>query len=637
MYSPFPSCQPCQFEEGKKSRVSAAFPSQFPEQKQTPVENLDEALQLLRDKDDTSRFIGLARLKAILDNKKEFLGDSDVIAKCWAAVPTGFLDRLLRAGDQKSNQVVDRDWVISLAVCLLETKTRILQILATLAATAHGSAALLASKSWPVLSQLAVEFPLSFEIINLTFRFAINATGNISGLQPNIHGTLSEWITVFDYHRNVDTIPLFEHVHGLLEYLPKDQASDIPRWLAPLTLRLLESSTTCYENPSKSRYAIVSLSIALMRCYTQSFPSLLYGSSLRMDTTVINKYTTTIKPTTWMFVQLCLVDIRSSIPSLIEGSSRPGYGSTLTHLTACYDLISAFIGFLVDCSDAMSGSDDDSDKLPFSPELLLQIREDISNTCSLTVEYLCDRFQMSQVCGAIPPARPGIRTNQDRLSLVAKTPQSPIMAEDPLVRSQLAMLSLWLREDEGEMLRKEAGSMANVIFGLYGKAPDLRYPLVMILEQFQYNPGGLHHIRYTDGWSILIDDLTSIVQSRAPDRDTVICGLQMVDMMGPVALHAIKEGKSEEEWQPFARIAKRLVAKGPADLLDLKAAIVSLAMELLSRSPPIMSVESAELRKKFFEVPSRLLAARDKMDEATREDMELAAKSFKLQSLGRGR
>ncbi|KAL8803816.1 MAG: hypothetical protein Q9182_002948 [Xanthomendoza sp. 2 TL-2023] len=673
MHLPVPSSQPYQFENVHESTVNATLPNQVSEQEQTPLENLDEALQLLRGEDDTLRFVGLARLKAILDDRGEILGDSDVIAECWAAVPTGFLDRLLRAGDREGSQVVDRDWVISLAVsiiytfanllpessrdnvrfsgridkllailglrmyCLLETKTRILQILATLAFTAHGSAALLESRYWPMLSQLAFQSSLALRIIDLAFRFAVEETGNILGLQPNIHTTLSEWIRVFNYHGNVDTIAFFECVHGLLEYVLGDQDSDVPKWLAPLTQLILESSTTRYDNPVKSRHVIVSLSVALMRCYPKQSPDLLFGSSLLRETTVLNNDTKTVKPTTWMFVQLRLVDIRSSIPSLIEALNFPGYGGTSIHLTACYDLISAFIRFLVDCSDAMSGRGDGSDKLPFSPELVLQIREDISNICSLTVEYLCDRFQMSQVCGAIHPARPEIRTNQDRLNLVARIPQPPIMAEDPLVRSQLAMLSFWLREDEGERLREEAGSMMNVIFGMYGKAPDLRYPLIMILEQFQYTTGGLHQIRHTSGWQILLDDLEFIVRSRAPDRETVKCGEQIVDMMGPVALLAIKEGKSVEEWQPFAWIATKLVAKGSADLVELKATVVSLAVELLSLSPPTMSAESVELCKKFFKVPARLLAARDKMDVITREDLEAAATFFRLKSLNSGK
>lgn len=62
--------------------------------------------------------MGLARLKAILDNRTELRGDPDVIAKCWAAVPATFLDRLLLAG-YRSNQVVDRDYVINLAVSII--------------------------------------------------------------------------------------------------------------------------------------------------------------------------------------------------------------------------------------------------------------------------------------------------------------------------------------------------------------------------------------------------------------------------------------------------------------------------------------------------------------------------------------
>ncbi|KAI4250599.1 MAG: hypothetical protein L6R40_000199 [Gallowayella cf. fulva] len=508
--------------------------------------------------------------------------------------------------------------------CLLETKTLIIQILAKLVATPHGSVAFLVSKGWLVLSKFAVEEPLSLLIMNLAFGAAIEVTGNTSEIQSNIHETISEWIKVFPSH----STRLFEHVHSLLGHISINQYSNVPSWLLPLTRRLLWSSTSRYDDPSHSRLVINGLSAFLMKCYPNHFPELLYGQPPSNDLTVKSK------PYSWLFIQLRLIDIRSSVPSLIEGSSLAGYEATKARLTGCYDLVSAFISFLVKCSDAMSDSDEGSDKLPFNPSLVLQIREDISNVCSLTIEYLCDRFEAMRASGANGQALPGNKTTLDRLNLAATNLGPESMAEDPLVRSQLTMLSLYLREDEGEMLRKEAGRMRNAIFWLYGRAPDLRYPLIMILEQFQYNPGGLGSIGDNDGWKVLVDDLVRIVRSHAPDSTMVTCGKTIVDLMGPVVSHAIEEGKSKDEWQQFARIAIQLKAKGSRELLDLKGSVALLAIDLMTMSPHTMSKATAELRKKLVMVPSRLLTARDKMDEETHHDLDAAVENLKMRSLG---
>lgn len=150
-----------------------------------------------------------------------------------------------------------------------------------------------------------------------------------------------------------DATPLFEHVYNLVRWhVPKKETSDAPDWLAPLTERLLESASIQYTDALRSRNAVVLLSAALVRCYPAHFPTLLYESRPYV------KSAPTSKPTGWMFLQHRLVDIRSSIPSLMD-SPADDHKSTLVRLAGCYELVTAFTKFLAESSDVLSGDDVD--------------------------------------------------------------------------------------------------------------------------------------------------------------------------------------------------------------------------------------------------------------------------------------
>ena len=84
-----------------------------------PYKALDQTLALLRAKDDTSRFVGLALLKSILDNKISFREDAVIIERCWAAIPARFIDRLLRAAVNKHKTKEESSSMVELAVAVL--------------------------------------------------------------------------------------------------------------------------------------------------------------------------------------------------------------------------------------------------------------------------------------------------------------------------------------------------------------------------------------------------------------------------------------------------------------------------------------------------------------------------------------
>jgi hypothetical protein len=91
-----------------------------------PAAALEHMRGLLGAKDDTSRFVGLALLKSILDNQPLLRENVGQLASLWEAISPKFLDRLLRAGQ---NQRVTKEEVrnmVDIAVAVLHTFTSLL-------------------------------------------------------------------------------------------------------------------------------------------------------------------------------------------------------------------------------------------------------------------------------------------------------------------------------------------------------------------------------------------------------------------------------------------------------------------------------------------------------------------------------
>ena len=76
---------------------------------------------LLGAKDDTSRFVGLALLKSVLDNTQAVREDEDTVVKLWESIPPKFLDRLIRTGSRQISSRSDAQDMLDLAVSVLRT------------------------------------------------------------------------------------------------------------------------------------------------------------------------------------------------------------------------------------------------------------------------------------------------------------------------------------------------------------------------------------------------------------------------------------------------------------------------------------------------------------------------------------
>jgi hypothetical protein len=90
-----------------------------------PSSTMEKMKDLLQAKDDTSRFVGLALLKSVLDNG-QLAQDPENLQMLWEALSPKFLDRLLRAPQsEKVNKAESKD-MVDLAVAVLHTFTILL-------------------------------------------------------------------------------------------------------------------------------------------------------------------------------------------------------------------------------------------------------------------------------------------------------------------------------------------------------------------------------------------------------------------------------------------------------------------------------------------------------------------------------
>jgi hypothetical protein len=86
-----------------------------------PGAALEHIRGLLSAKDDTSRFVGLALLKSVLDNQPLLREDVGEVTILWEAMSPKFLDRLLRTGQNQKLTKEEARNMVDIAVAVLYT------------------------------------------------------------------------------------------------------------------------------------------------------------------------------------------------------------------------------------------------------------------------------------------------------------------------------------------------------------------------------------------------------------------------------------------------------------------------------------------------------------------------------------
>ncbi|KAL2021020.1 hypothetical protein VTK56DRAFT_7675 [Thermocarpiscus australiensis] len=597
---------------------------------------------LLGAKDDTSRFVGLALLKSVLDNDPDLRSNEDAIATLWEAIPSKFLDRLIRTGSKQEpssrkdaadmldlavsvlhtfaallpehakqdHRLIDR--IPQLVVCLLRCSndsTRLaLETLVSLVSQPNGARVFLGVEDLTPLTETAPSQPLVLDILFYAWLNAMTAASDKSSLRTKIDSTIGNLVSSF---KGTDAVTLLAFLANLLPRLEPEVLPQNPSWLSPLGkfIRDLVAS----RPTTAGRAAFTNLSAALLEIYPLQAPRLLFAE----------QGSTSEKPFSYLLINLLLVDLRSTLPTLLEQLNSPEYSDTSRRLASAFNVVSHFIGYLL---RSMDSSDDSSLPWIISPDLLLKIRKAISETMSLTTEYLRDRWDAS-VAGAMglhPDARVGTaNTAAGSHFTLAWDSKSDNAAEDPLILAAIRALAIWLREDDNDLLRKEAAGLADMLIDLYRNGNrtrlDFRRPVLVAFEGIIAEKKGVQAFLDNGGWQALADDLLSILEasSGVSDEDDAARGVEIVRVLLQIA-EAERPGSREAWMDVVTRVAAWYVpdAKQPPVVEECQVAALQLVTALLVNTHPGM-------QKRYVHSTSAVLGIANQLKGKVRGDAAL--------------
>lgn len=452
---------------------------------------LEKALEYLKAKDDTSRFVGLALMKPLLEEElsqqsnTEEKGIRALIERSWRAIPIKFLDRLLKAKPDSKRTIEEADSMVGLAVAVLHA------------------------------------FLILAEAPEKDDRF-------------------------------VGRLPLLV---SALRSAPPETTTQVLKILGTLA-------------PTKEGSQV------------------LFGARDK-DKTLDEK------PESYIFVTVLLINIRATIPSLQEKLHSAEYPEISERIANAYEIISAFIGFLVHLEAMDSDNEDDGPgsmfSAPMAVNLLMKLRVNISEVMSLTIEHLRDRYDSSTAgaAGLHPSARAPSGGSSNPLPIAWDT--SSGILKDPLTLSQLRPLSLWLSGEDSDALRREASGIMDVLLSMYQDTSNRDFPsaALLCLEGIIEIPEGIEAFLREEGWVILAADLEHILRNSTDHAH----GIEIVRILLRV-VEADVTGPAKEEWMSIVDLARQSVAGAPKttdsglDLdLDLGVAICQLAVELMVRAP----------------------------------------------------
>ncbi|KAK3985528.1 Neurochondrin-domain-containing protein [Cladorrhinum sp. PSN332] len=607
--------------------MAEAIPS--PEEQATSIQKIQT---LLGAKDDTSRFVGLALLKSVLDNTPELRTNEEVIVTLWGSISHRFLDRLIRTGSKqqskedannmldlavsvlhtfaallpgnarKESKMVNR--IPHLVACLLrcpkDTTPLVLETLVSLVSQPSGAQVFITVDDLSSLTEIAPSQPLVLETFLHAWLNAMTLSpSTTTTLQSKIESTIGILVASF---KGTDAITLLNFLSILLARLSEALLPPNPIWL-PQLIKYIQSLVTSRPT-ANGREAFTNLSAALLEVYPIQTPPLLFSDSSSPGEN---------KPSN-LLIQLLLIDIRSTLPTLLSLLNSPSYAQISHRLTSAYNVISNFIGYLLRALD--------SDSPPISPSTLLALRKSIAETMSLTSEYLRDRWDAS-VAGAMglhPDARlePAATSGSGaHLTLAWDSKISDrTVSEDPLILSAIRALAIWLREDDGEVLRREAAGLVDCFVELYGSKGrlDFKRPVLAALEGVVAERKGREAVLNEGGWKVLSKDLIGVLHN-SEEEDAAGRGIEIVRVL--LSIVEGEEGGTREEWMDL--ITKVAGWYAPEDK-KVKAAVMEFWAAVLQLVTAVLVGAPAGMRKRYKHSISAVVGIAEQLKGKARGD-----------------
>jgi hypothetical protein len=370
---------------------------------------------------------------------------------------------------------------------------------------------------------------------------------------------------------------------GKYTHIPQALQRD-PDWLQPLVAILRKLIMSRPTQAGRSAYT--HMAAFLMQAYPLDCPPLLFSDG--------NASTNDAKPFSYLFINLILIDLRSSFPSLLSKLNTPEYPSISGRLSSALDVVLFFIGFLI----RSLGDEDNSNafNLTMSPDLLLKLRKSIAETMSLTIEYLRDRWDAS-VAGAPglhPSARHGTAATSEgtRLTLTWDSINENV-TDDSLIHASIRTLATYLREDENENLRKESAGLIDMFVELYqastSSAMDYRHAVLRGLEVILTTQEGIDGFLTQNGWQILSKDLSSVISDTSAAKDLSSDEYERGQNIVRVLLIVVDSESGTEPRENWMEIVKSTASMKPSTSKDslamgIQVAVLTLASALLTSS-----------------------------------------------------
>ncbi|KAH6850373.1 Neurochondrin-domain-containing protein [Chaetomium sp. MPI-CAGE-AT-0009] len=648
-----------------------------PTEEQAP--SVQKIQELLGAKDDTSRFVGLALLKSVLDNTPELRNDEEAIVSLWESIPPKFLDRLIKTGSKQkpssdtrqkgSNDMLDLavsvlhtfaallpetakkslklvERIPQLVACLLqcsdETTRLTLETLVSLVSQPDGAHVFIALEDLSPLTEIAPSQPLALDVLLYAWLNAMTATPDRDSFRSKIGATINSLVASF---KGTDAVTLLSFLGSLLPRLEPEVVPSDPKWLPSLGKFIRDLVVS--RPTAAGRAAFTNLSAALLEIYPFQAPQLLFAEQ---DTTTTSSSS---NPFSYLLINLMLVDLRATLPTLLEQLNAPTYPATSHRLTSAFNTLSHFTGYLLRSMDSTSD-------LPWtiSPDLLLHLRKSISETLSLTTEYLRDRWDAA-VAGAMglhPDARAGSvsATTTTTSTTTAYLPlawdasdRERAAADDPLILAAVRALALWIREDDNELLRKEASGLADMLVELYqrsraGKGEgqgreqgrerlDFRRAVLVAFEGVAAERKGREAVLAQGGWEVLVGDLLGVLGGLgegtagvAEEEEEAARGVEIVRVLLQIA-EAEVPGTREAWMDVVTKVAAWDVPEGtqPPVVVECEVAVLQLVTTLLVNAQPGMRKRYVHSTSAVLGVANRLKGKvkGDKVSEEALEDV----------------
>ncbi|GJC95282.1 DUF1941 family protein [Colletotrichum higginsianum] len=632
-------------------------PSQAPDPAQATQQtaSLDQIQSMLEAKDDTSRFVGLALLKSLLDNSEELRNDSETVLGLWESISPKFLDRLVRTGISAQATQKDAKNMMDLAVSVIHTFTLLLpdqsrrdkrlvgrlpllvssllqsseetsklitQTIHTLVTFPEGAKAFSEVDDVSPLVEITPNNPLSLEIFAFAWINCMDLAEDRTGLKTKIDGTIQALVSAF---HGTDGVTFLEFLGKFLRNSDPKALPASPKWIKSVVDFIKKLLTSRPTPEARNAYTIAAAS--LLEVYPTEASKLLFTSDVKED-----------KPFSYLFITLLLTDTRATLPRLLELLNDSIYPAIAQRLGSAFDVTTHFIGYLVrSLDDEMSSSSN----LIMPPEFLLKIRRTISEAMSLAIEFLRDRWDAS-VAGTFG-LHPDSRTKETDTSMgkrltISWESKKDTIHEDPLILAAVRSLALWLREDDNELLRKEAAGLTDMFIDLYNASSpaglDFRSPVLVGLEGILTEKAGLEEFSTHNGWEALTKDLLGIHQhtSTASDENEAARAVQIVRILLPIVESEVTG--SREEWMALVTA----VAAWEAPEAEQPLLVQEAQVAVLQLSTALLVGATEGMKRRYVHSTSAILGIAARLEEHVGDDHPLRESLVDvLQTLGRFR